>query len=242
MPFGAQGDDDSDDDDIDSQMAEFEGALTQAENLQSEVESAMSDLGDKSSSRGRMNDMFRRFDTQLEPFLSPKPASPASRGLNSNSAATRVVVNSAGDSPHGDEARRLSEINAAKEVSDARIASLEAELSRLRGQTMFDGNARKKPIQTERLNIAPAASGDAPPAYGDVGTANRAVTDAELTVLKEAEQLREVVQDGLEEFVGEGDLESLAWQVCVPALASSPNPPPTRPPTHTRRHYPGLSL
>lgn len=217
-----------DDDGIDSQMAEFEGALQSAESLQSEVESAMSDLGDRTSNRGKLDDMFRRFDTQLEPFLSPAPAPPAKHRRGQNDSGNARAPPPRG-SPSRDEAARLAEVNAAKEVSDARIASLEAELSRLRGQVVFDGNTRQKqnrePAAVERLNIVAAASADAPPAYGDVGAANRAVTDAELNVLEEAEQLRSVVLNGLEEFVGEGDLEGLAWQaphLCPPPPAPGP--------------------
>ena len=208
---------DEDDGHIDSWETEFAASISAAENSQREVDSAMSGLGSGSRSDMRLDDMMRRIDDQLEPFLSPQRANPQSRRQQQLASG-----NSAGrgsPSVPTDEAARLSEITAAKKVGDARIASLEAEIERLRAQKVFDGNNdTKRPTHTMSTAVKPARPSDGPAAYGDIGAANRAVSDAELTVLQEAEQLRSMLIGGLDEFVGEGTVAALDWEVNCPLV------------------------
>jgi hypothetical protein len=271
LNVGRRGPGSDSDDGIDSQMAEFEGALSEAEAMQSKVDSAMSDLGgDNSSNRGRLDDVLKRIDSQLEPFLSPKPASPprssnastsadisrmknqlydeqeararlrrellqeqaanekvssenktlrgqlsSSAGFGSGSDNTRRISDATPASPNDEE--RVRRYNQEKERADKKVESLEAELARMKAQMLFQGNpdaARDRAAQAkrDRANSMVRRSDDGPPAYGDIGTADRAVTDAELTVLSEAEGLRSMLISGLNEFVGEGDVPTLDWE------------------------------
>jgi len=246
-------------------MAEFQGALSQAESLQSEVDSAMSDLGDNSSNRGRLDDVLTRIDAQLEPFLSPKTSPPRNAQATeqdikrmknqlfdeqeardrlkaelrneqdarktavnernrlekqvSAAASTRVGTRFSDVTPAspGDD-ERIRRYKQEKERADTKVQNMEAELARMKAQMLFEGNPdssrdRAAKAKRDRVNSLVRRSDDGPPVHGDVTTADRAVTDAELTVLSEAEGLRNMLLAGLDEFVGSGDIPTLDWEV-----------------------------
>ena len=247
-------------------LADFENALEDAENMQGEVESAMTDLGDSGYNRDRLENVRRQIESQMEPHLHagrtpPRSRTPGTPGANTQSKAlegerqareslareldasgstrssrqsdwalaqqqaqqrTQTARDDTTRSPtrasEGAGNRHPSE--SAKEKADDRVAALEAQVDRLRGQLDFQGKISEKQdrVASPTANTTGIAL-DSPLLYHDVDSAQRAVSQAEQQVVVEADGLRELLLEGLNEFADSGDVPVLDWQVgkkCIP--------------------------